>query len=194
MREKVSIQNANSLKFSARLKGDNIYNDNSTFSSLNYTFSWQETYFFTRQIKVQIRKSTFIILVIKEKRPTLAGIKHFSVLFFLHEPRHLHLSTEKVGVRTVGNGHQSGYSRAHTINININKRWQKNLEEENKKIHWEKYFRVQKRKFTNAKRFNVYMLHRLNPLLGTKLGFFLAPSTFLLAHASLWPERSGRTT
>ena len=29
---------------------------------------------------------------------------------------------------------------------------------------------------------------------GTKLGFFLARSTFLLAHASLWPERSVATT
>ena len=39
-----------------------------------------------------------------------------------------------------------------------------------------------------------YILHRLNPLLGTKLGFFLARSTFLPAHASFWPERSGATT
>ena len=29
---------------------------------------------------------------------------------------------------------------------------------------------------------------------GTKLGFFLARSTFLLAHASIWPERSVATT
>ena len=29
---------------------------------------------------------------------------------------------------------------------------------------------------------------------GTKLGFFLARSTFLLAHTSLWPERSVATT
>ena len=29
---------------------------------------------------------------------------------------------------------------------------------------------------------------------GNKLGFFLARSTFLPAHASLWPERSGATT
>ena len=39
-----------------------------------------------------------------------------------------------------------------------------------------------------------YTLHRLNPLLGTKLWFFLARSMFLPAHASLWPERSGATT
>ena len=29
---------------------------------------------------------------------------------------------------------------------------------------------------------------------GNKLGFFLARSTFLPAHASFWPERSGATT
>ena len=39
-----------------------------------------------------------------------------------------------------------------------------------------------------------YILHRLNPLLETKLSFFLVRSTFLAAHASLWPERSGTTT
>ena len=36
---------------------------------------------------------------------------------------------------------------------------------------------------------HVYMwllLHRLNPLLGTKLGFLLVRSKFLPAHASLW--------
>ena len=54
--------------------------------------------------------------------PTLAGNKHFSVHFFLHEPRLFHLSTEKVRVRSVGNGHQSVYSRAETMNKNINKR------------------------------------------------------------------------
>ena len=39
-----------------------------------------------------------------------------------------------------------------------------------------------------------YILHRINPLLGTKLGFFLVRSTFVPAHASLWPERSGAST
>ena len=52
---------------------------------------------------------------------TLAGNKHLSVHFFLHVPRLFHLSTEKVRVQSVENGHQSGYSRADTINININK-------------------------------------------------------------------------
>ena len=54
--------------------------------------------------------------------PTLAGNKHTSVHFFLHGPRLFHPSTEKVRVRSVGNGNQSGYSRTDTINKNINKR------------------------------------------------------------------------
>ena len=53
--------------------------------------------------------------------PTLARNKRPSVHFFLHGPRLFHLSTEKVRVRSVGNGHQSGYSSADTTNININK-------------------------------------------------------------------------
>ena len=53
--------------------------------------------------------------------PTLAGNKHLSVHFFPHGPRPFHLSTEKSTVRSVENGHQSGYSRADTINNNINK-------------------------------------------------------------------------
>ena len=57
--------------------------------------------------------------------PTLAGNKHPSVHFFLHGPRLFHLSTEKVRVRSVGKGHQSGYSRADTTNRNINKRWKR---------------------------------------------------------------------
>ena len=54
--------------------------------------------------------------------PTFAGSKHTSVHFFLLVPRLFHLSTEKVRVRSVGNGHQSGYSRADTINNKVNKR------------------------------------------------------------------------
>ena len=54
--------------------------------------------------------------------PTLAGNKHLSVHFFLHGPRFFHLSTKKIRVRSVGNGHQSGYSHADTANNNINKR------------------------------------------------------------------------
>ena len=52
---------------------------------------------------------------------TFAGNKHPSVHFFLHGLRLLHLSIEKIRVRSVGKGHQSGYSRADTIKNNINK-------------------------------------------------------------------------
>ena len=47
--------------------------------------------------------------------PTLAGNKHLSVHFLLHGPLLFHLSTEKIRVQSVRNGHQSGYSRADTI-------------------------------------------------------------------------------
>ena len=77
---------------------------------------------FTRRIRVQIGKRTLIILLIKGQVPTLAGNKHLSVHFFLQGPRLLHLSTEKVRGRSVGNGHQSGYSRADILKNNINKR------------------------------------------------------------------------
>ena len=53
--------------------------------------------------------------------PTLAGNIHLSVHFFPHGPPLSHLSTGRSTVRSVGNGHQSGYSRADTINKNINK-------------------------------------------------------------------------
>ena len=57
--------------------------------------------------------------------PTLAGNKHPSVHFFSYGPRFFHLLTGKVRVQSVRNGHQSGYSRAETINNNINKRSKK---------------------------------------------------------------------
>ena len=53
--------------------------------------------------------------------PNFAGNKHPSVHFFPDGPRFFHLSMEKVRVRSVQNGYQSGYSRADTINNNINK-------------------------------------------------------------------------
>ena len=96
-----------------------LYNNNCTSISPTYTFPWRETYLFTRQIKVQIGKSTLIIIIIKGEVPTLAKNKQLSVHFFPHGPRIFHLSTEKVRVRSVRNGHQSGYSRADTINKNI---------------------------------------------------------------------------
>ena len=54
--------------------------------------------------------------------PTLEGYKHLSVHLFLHRPRLFHLSTEKVRVRSVRNGHQRSYTPADQIKNNINKR------------------------------------------------------------------------
>ena len=51
----------------------NIYINNCTFISPIYTFPWRETYLFTRQIKVQIGKSTLIILFIKGKYADSGG-------------------------------------------------------------------------------------------------------------------------
>ena len=53
--------------------------------------------------------------------PNLARNKHLSVHFFPHGPRLSHFSTGKSTVLSVENGHQSDYSRADTINKNINK-------------------------------------------------------------------------
>ena len=87
-----------------------------------YTFPSRERERFTRQIKVQIGKSTLIVLYTKGKMPILARNKYLSVHLFLYGSRLLHLSTEKVRVRSVRNGHQSVYSPANTLNKNINKR------------------------------------------------------------------------
>ena len=122
MRERVSVKHKQvNIEFSTLLDVDNLYNNNSTFFSPIYTFSWRKTYLFRRQIKVQLGKRTLIMFFILEKMPTLAGIIKTSVHFFLHGPRIFHLSTEKVRVRSVGSGQQSGYSRVDTINNNINK-------------------------------------------------------------------------
>ena len=53
--------------------------------------------------------------------PTLAEDKHLSVHLFPHGPRLFHLPTEKGTVRSVGNGHHCGSSRAETMKKNINK-------------------------------------------------------------------------
>ena len=54
-------------------KSYNLYNYNCTFISPIYTFPWRETYLFTRQIKVQMGKSTLIILFIKENDADSGG-------------------------------------------------------------------------------------------------------------------------
>ena len=105
--------------------GHDLYYHNSTFISPIYNFPWRETYMLTRQMKAQIGKSVLIILFIKEKVPTLPStFRPKQTLFRPFLPSRtasFHLSTEKLRVRSVGNGHQSGYSRADIINNNINK-------------------------------------------------------------------------
>ena len=53
--------------------------------------------------------------------PTLAENKHPPAQLFLHRLRLFLLSTENLRVQSVRSGHQSGYSRDDTRNININK-------------------------------------------------------------------------
>ena len=121
MREKSLIKYKQSMILKGTIpQGYSLYDKNSTFISPIYTFPWRET--FTRLIKVQIEKRTLFILFMKRKTPTLGKNEHPSVHFFLHGPRLFPLSTEKVQVRSAGNGHQIGSSRDDTININKNKK------------------------------------------------------------------------
>ena len=53
---------------------------------------------------------------------SLAGNKHLFVYFFCYTPRLFHLSIENVRVTSPRNGYQSGYSRADTVNDNMNNR------------------------------------------------------------------------
>ena len=104
----------------------------------------------------------------RERMPTLAGNKHPSVHFFPHGPRLFHLLTEKGTVRSVGNGHQSGYSRADTINKNINKRSKGvSIQGITTKIQVKKYAKVWKNEAYNIKEIPDYMLHQLKSLFGT---------------------------
>ena len=105
------------------LKGCNIYNNNCTFISPIYTFPWRGNIIVYAPDQGTIREKYHNhIIHQREKMPTLAGNKHPSVHFFPHGPRLSHLLTEKSTVRSVGKGHQSGYSRADTLNKSINRR------------------------------------------------------------------------
>ena len=104
-------------------KGYNLYNDNCTFYfSYLYLSLAGNIIVYTPDQGTNREKYFHHIIYQRERMPTLAGKKHPSVHFFPHGPRPFHLSTEKSTVRSVGNGHQSGYSRADIINKNINKR------------------------------------------------------------------------
>ena len=68
----------------------------------------------TRQVKVQIGKSTLIILTLKGKTADSDGKKHLSIHFFPHRLRLFHLPTENVRASSVRSTHQSAYSSADT--------------------------------------------------------------------------------
>ena len=88
------------------------YNNNSTFVSLNYTFSLVENKNVYTENQGTNREKYFNHFISKGKIPTPAEKKHLCVHFVLHGPRLFHLSTKKLLVQSVRNGHQSGQSRA----------------------------------------------------------------------------------
>ena len=61
-------------------------------------------------------------------------------------------------------------------------------------MKWKNNLKYGKIKFINAKNGSCLHAASVKFLVGNKLGFFLARSTFLLANASIWPECSGATT
>ena len=89
-----------------------LNNINSTFVTPIYTFSLAGNIIVYPPMQATNREKYFNHIIYKGKMPTLAGNEHLCVQFFLHRPRLFHLSTEKVRVQSVTNGHQSGYSRA----------------------------------------------------------------------------------
>ena len=148
-------------------KATNLCNINSTFVSPIYTFSLAANIFIYTPIQGTNREKCFNHIIYKGKMPSLAGKKHISVHFLFHKQRVFHLSTEKVRVRSVENGTQSGYSRVDTRNNDINKRSKKFPSGENAKIKWKNILKYGKIKFIIAKKVHVYMLYQLNLLLGT---------------------------
>ena len=68
----------------------------STFVSPFIPFTWREPKLFTRQVNVQLGKSTLFIITTKGKTLTLTGNKHLSLHFFLQKPRLFPPRTEKV--------------------------------------------------------------------------------------------------
>ena len=110
------------LKTDTILKASNLYKNNCTFISPIYTFPWRETYLFACQNKVQKVKSSLIIIFINRKGCRLwREINTFPSISSLTD-RNVCSFRRKSTVRCVGNGHQSGYSRADIINKNISKR------------------------------------------------------------------------
>ena len=103
-------------------KATMYFNPISTFVSPIYAFSLARNIIGYTPIQGTNREKYFNHIIYKGKRPTLAGNRQISIYFFLHGPRLFQLSTEKVWVQSVRKGHQSGYSRTDTKNIDKNKR------------------------------------------------------------------------
>ena len=110
------MQTVIDINFGTIPKGYNLYIKQRNLISPISTFPWRETWLFTHQLTVQIRKSTSIILSIKGEcrlwREIVTSFKW--ILFFFHGSRLFRLSMEKVRVQFVRIGHQSGYSRDDT--------------------------------------------------------------------------------
>ena len=135
----------------------------------------------TRQFKVQTGKIILFILSRKGKRPTLAGNKHLSVHFFLHRPRFFRLPTGNVRVQSLRKWHQSGYSSANTININMNKRWKKFSIIGGLKMQSKNLLKTLNKVHINARKVHVYLwLHFLliKSTLGNKSRLFPSPFHF----------------
>ena len=74
---------------------------------------------FTREIKVKVGQSTLITLIIKRKRCRIwREINIFPSISSLTDSVFSIFRQKKVRLRSLGNGHQSGFSRADTINKN----------------------------------------------------------------------------
>ena len=121
------------------------------------------------------------------KKQTLPSISSFTDRVFSIFRR------KKVRVRSVGNRQQTDYSRTDTLKKTQTKIKQISIQGKNATIKWNYILKYDKIEFIKLKRFILHAAS-IKPLLGTKLVFFLALSTFLLFHASLWPERSAATT
>ena len=103
-------------------KATNFYYNISTFVSPIFTFSLTGNIIVFTPIEGTNREKYFNHIIYIGRMPTPAENKHLSVHFFLHRQRPFHHSTEKVRVYSVRKGHQSDYSRADTMNNNLNKR------------------------------------------------------------------------
>ena len=102
-------------------KATKFYSNSSSFVSPIYTISVAGNIIVYTPFPNRNSEKNFNQNLYKRKTHILAGSKHLCVQFFFHGPCVFHLSSEKLRVQSVRNEHQSGYSRAGTINNNINR-------------------------------------------------------------------------